>query len=257
MQSADPALNTNDSDYVFITFILDNLPHGLIGLLVTCFFAATLNAKSSELNSLASCSVIDFYRLLIHPPTPTSTNPPSRSPPSATARANGYAPTENGASTQSTPTPQSASLPPSPPSPNPSSLSADDRHYVRASRAFTILWGIVALIFALFLFRYFSDNLIEATNIVGSVFYGVVLGLFLIAFFIKFIHGTAAFWGAVLAEALVIGWFALGYFNPTFHIAYLWYNLVGSLGCIFFATLLQLILGPPKTPQGFPIITHP
>jgi hypothetical protein len=113
-------------------------------------------------------------------------------------------------------------------------------------------WGVVAIIFALFLFNYFTENLIQATNIVGSVFYGVILGLFLIAFFIKFIQGTAAFWGAVLAEALVLGWFALGSFIPALNIAYLWYNLVGSLGCIAFATIIQLIVGGSGR-RGFPL----
>lgn len=217
IERSTPNVSSNDSDYVFITFILDNLPHGLIGLLVACFFAATLNAKSAELNSLTTCTVIDFYRYLINPPDKT---------PAATSH--------------SVLGPQSSS---------PSS----DRHYVRFSRLITVVWGIIAMLFALFLFSYFAENLIQATNIVGSVFYGVILGLFLIAFFIKFIKGTAAFWGAVLAEALVIAWFVAGHYIPALNIAYLWYNLIGSLGCITFAALLQLMLGNPQDARGFPV----
>ncbi len=118
MKETNPSINTDDSDYVFIDFILDNLPHGLIGLLVAAFFAAALSSKAAELNALASTSVIDFYRAVIRP-------------------------------------------------------NASDRHYVLASKGFTIFWGLVAMGFALF--ADMSENLIQAANIVGSLFYGVIL----------------------------------------------------------------------------------
>jgi SSS family solute:Na+ symporter len=237
LHRTEPALSTNDSDYVFITFILNNLPHGLIGLLVACFFGATLNAKAGELNALTTCTVIDFYRYLIRPPARAGENGGSddANQPHAANSVVSHAPIENQKSKIENP---------------------QDRHYVRASKLITIAWGIIAMIFALFLFTYFQENLIQATNIVGSLFSGVILGLFLIAFFIKFIHGTAAFWGAILAESLVIAWFITSHFVPALDIAYLLYNLIGSLGCILFATLLQLLLGPPKPAQGFPVITQ-
>jgi Na+/proline symporter len=108
---------------------------------------------------------------------------------------------------------------------------AGEEHYVKASRWFTAMWGVVALGFALF--AHLQENLIQAVNIVGSVFYGVVLGLFLVAFFVKWVRGTAVFFAAVLAQALV---FCL-YF--TLNISYLWYNLIGCAACVLFSILIQ------------------
>ncbi|HUO07819.1 MAG TPA: sodium:solute symporter [Phycisphaerae bacterium] len=184
----NPAINTDDNDYIFIDFILDNLPHGLIGLLVAAFFAAALSSKAAELNALASTSVIDFYRAVIRP-------------------------------------------------------NASDRHYVLASKAFTIFWGLIAMGFALF--AHMSENLIQAANIVGSLFYGVILALFFIAFFIKYIRGTAAFCGALIGEALVLIMFA------TLPISYLWYNLIGCAACITIAVVLQALLPRDVEPRGF------
>jgi SSS family solute:Na+ symporter len=194
IKKANPSINPDDSDYVFIDFILDNLPHGLIGLLVAAFFAAALSSKAAELNALASTSVIDFYRAVIRP-------------------------------------------------------HASDRHYVLASKAFTIFWGLIAMSFALF--AHMSENLIQAANIVGSLFYGVILALFLIAFFLKPIRGTAAFSAALIAEALVLTMFA------TLSISYLWYNLIGCAACILIALLLQAFLPGNVEPRGFePILDN-
>jgi Na+/proline symporter len=233
MQNADPSANINDSDYVFITFILDYLPHGLIGLLVACFFFATLGSKSGELNALATCSIIDFYRYIIHPPR--STGVPPVSPPANTNVIEPETPAapEHGRDAHAT--------------------SPEERHYVRASRFFTLFWGIISLCFALFVFPHFAENLIQATNIVGSIFYGGILGLFLIAFFLKFIHGTAAFTGALVGQTVVFA-FLLPPLNHL-NIAYLWYNPIGCLTTIAAATVIQLILGqPPETQQGFPVL---
>jgi putative effector of murein hydrolase len=105
---------------------------------------------------------------------------------------------------------------------------------VRASKWFTALWGLVALGFALF--AHLQENLIQAVNIIGSVFYGVVLGLFLVAFFLKWVRGTAVFAAALLAQALV---FAL-YF--TLNISYLWYNLIGCLACVLLSLIAQSLM---------------
>lgn len=179
--AADPDAKTNDSDYVFITFVLDHLPHGVIGLLVAAFFAAALSSKAAELNALGSTTTIDFYRHIIK-------------------------------------------------------RDATDAHYVTASKWFTLLWGLVALAFALF--ANLVENLIQAVNIVGSVFYGVVLALFLVAFFLRRIGGTAIFWAALAAQTLV---FVL-YFS--LNISYLWYNFIGCAACVLFSLLIQTGLGP-------------
>ena len=143
---AEPRAKTNDTDYVFITFILRHLPHGVIGLLIAAFFAATLASKAAELNALASTTTVDFYHVLVR-------------------------------------------------------RGATDAHLVAASKCFTIFWGLVAIAFALF--ANLVENLIQAVNIVASVFYGVVLGLFLVAFFLRRVGGTAVFWAALAAQALV------------------------------------------------------
>jgi Na+/proline symporter len=181
LRAANPRTTANDDDYVFITFILDHLPHGLIGLLVTAFFAAALSSKAGELNALGSTTTVDIYRHIVK-------------------------------------------------------REASDAHYVAASKWFTALWGLVAIAFALF--ANLAENLIQAVNILGSIFYGVVLGLFLVAFFLRRIGGTAVFWGALAAQALV---FALYSALP---ISYLWYNVIGCAACMAFSIVLQTAIGP-------------
>ena len=183
VQKDNPNAKGNDSDYVLVTFILNYLPHGLIGLLLAAFFAAALQSKSAELNALGSTTTIDFYRHLIK-------------------------------------------------------RDASDAHYLAATKWFTLLWGLVALAFALF--ANLVENLIQAINIVGSIFYGVVLALFLIAFFLKRIGGTAAFWAALVSQALV---FVL-YFSQ--NISYLWYNFIGCAACILLSVAIQTAIGPTK-----------
>jgi Na+/proline symporter len=169
----------SDTDYVFIRFILQELPHGLIGLLITAFFAAALSSKAAELNALSSATTIDIYRHLV---------------------------------------------------------KRDDAHYYKASRLFTVFWGLVAIGFALF--ANLSENLIQATNIIGSIFYGVILGIFLAAFFFKRIQGTAIFFGAIIAQLVV---FAC-YFGIGETVTYLWYNVIGCGLCLVFAAVLQSVL---------------
>jgi Na+/proline symporter len=181
LRNGKAGARANDADYIFITFILGHLPHGLIGLLVAVFFAAALSSKASELNALGSTTTVDIYRHLV----------------------------KSGAS---------------------------DAHYVVASRCFTALWGFVALGFALS--ASLAENLIQAVNILGSVFYGVVLGLFVVAFFIKWVRGTAVFWAALAAQALVI----FLYYTLRDRIGYLWYNFIGCAACALFSLILQAIL---------------
>ncbi len=185
MEANDPGVKSNDSDYVFVTFILGHLPHGLIGLLIAAFFAAALQSKAAELNALGSTTTVDFYRHLIK-------------------------------------------------------RDASDAHYVAATKWFTLFWGLVALAFALF--ANLVENLIQAVNIVGSVFYGVMLALFVVAFFLKRIGGTAVFWAALAAQMLV---FVL-YFSLS--ISYLWYNFIGCAACVLLSLAIQAAVDSTRKP---------
>lgn len=181
--AADKKAAVKDSDYVFLSFIVAQMPQGVVGLLVAVMIAAALGSKASELNALATTSTIDFWRqvrpLAVH----------------------------------------------------------DEARNVRVAKWLTALWGLFAIAFALY--AGFAENLIEAINILGSIFYGVVLGLFLVAFFLKWVRGTAVFWGAIVAQLLVFVLFS------TLSISYLWYNVIGCVACMLFAVLLQLVLPKP------------
>jgi SSS family solute:Na+ symporter len=186
----DPHAKTKDSDYVFIGFILDQLPHGLIGLLIAVMIAAALGSKAGELNALGTTTTIDLWRHF----RPLAAH--------------------------------------------------DEARNVHAAKWFTALWGIVAVAFALF--AGFSENLIEAINIIGSIFYGVVLGIFLVAFFLKHVGGTAVFWSAVAAQTLIFALYFLRHRFPALDISYLWYNLIGCAACVAFSLMLQVFL-PAKS----------
>ncbi len=185
LAAADPGLQTNDADYIFISFILDHMPHGIIGLLIALIFAGAVSSLASELTALGSTTTVDFYRHVLKP-------------------------------------------------------NASDAHYVSASRALTLMWGGIAIGFALF--ANLVENLIQAINILGSIFYGVILGLFLVAFFLKRVGGTAVFFGGLAAQVLVIVLYG------ALSISFLWFNLIGCLACILFSLLLQIALGGNHRP---------
>ena len=183
---ADP--KSKESDYVFITFVLQQMPHGLVGLLVAVILCATMSATAATLNALGSTTAIDFYRPLLRP-------------------------------------------------------EASDHHYVLATQVLTTVWGLMAIGVASF--ANLVENLIEAGNILGSVFYGSILGLFLVAFFIRRVNGSAVFVAALAAQALV---FVLFF---TTSIGYLWYNLIGCAAVLLFAPLLQrTIFRSAQAPAG-------
>ena len=165
--AAVPQANTKDADYIFLSFVMRNLPRGIVGLLLAVIFCAAMSAVASELSSLASTTVIDFYRRSLR-------------------------------------------------------KHASDAHYVRAARWFTAGWGVLALLFATF--ASLLDNLIQAVNILGSLFYGTVLGIFAVAFFLRRVQGTAVFVAALLSEALVVAVFLRT------NIGFLWYNVIGCAG---------------------------
>jgi Na+/proline symporter len=184
--AADPLAKTKDSDYVFIGFILDQLPHGVIGLLIAVMIAAALGSKAGELNALGTTTTIDLWRHF----RPLAAH--------------------------------------------------DEARNVRVAKWFTAFWGAVAIAFALF--AGFAENLIEAINIIGSIFYGVVLGIFLVAFFLKHVRGTAVFWAAVVAQTLIFALYLLRHRFPALDISYLWYNLIGCAVCVALSLMLQIML---------------
>ena len=182
VRASDPNADANDTNYIFLSFVISVMPTGLIGLILAAILAASMSSTSSELNALASTTAVDIYKRLI--------------------RSDG-----------------------------------SDRHYLFVSRVATVFWGLVAVGFALFVDA--QGSLVEAVNILGSLFYGVILGLFLIAFFLKKVTGTPVFIAALLAEALVLACF---FFTE---IPYLWYNVIGCVVMTLLALLLQKFISRP------------
>ncbi|MGC6502728.1 MAG: sodium:solute symporter [Flavobacteriaceae bacterium] len=177
IKTADPEQETNDKDYVFISFILGYLPQGLIGLLLAVILSAAMSSTASELNALAATTTVDLYR---------------------------------------------RSLP-----------DQSEKHYVSAAKGFTLLWGLLAIGFAsvgnLF------ENLIQLVNIIGSLFYGTILGIFLVAFFIRSVKAKAVFWAALVSEMTVLGIYSQDW------VGYLWLNAIGALLTIILASLWTTI----------------
>lgn len=184
----DPELITEDRDYVFITFVINYLPIGLVGLLLAVIFSAAMSSTSSELNALATTSVIDIYRRSL-----------------VTDR--------------------------------------EDAHYLSASKWLTIGWGVVALSFAAVANLF--DNLIQAVNIIGSLFYGVILGVFAVAFFFKRVGGVAVFRAAIIGQTFVALTFVASWLE-LIDLAYLWLNLIGCVLTVTFAIALERGFGGPK-----------
>ncbi len=187
----DPHVKTKDSDYVFITFILEQLPVGLVGLLIAVIFAAALSSLSAELSALGTTTSVDVYRHVIN-------------------------------------------------------RGSSDAHSLLFSKIATAGWGVIAIAFALF--ANVVENLVEAINILGSLFYGVILGMFLVAFFLRWVRGHAVFWGALAAQGAVLACFFGG-----LKIGYLWYNLIGCAACAVLSVIIQTFLRtrpPASQPAG-------
>ncbi|MFK8007220.1 MAG: sodium:solute symporter [Saprospiraceae bacterium] len=181
-------IDTEDNDYVFMSFVTQHLPVGLVGLLLAVIFSAAMSSIASELNALASCTTIDFYK--------RSWN-----------------------------------------------KNQSDAHYLKSAKFFTLLWGIIALSFASIASLF--ENLIEFVNIVGSLFYGTILGVFVVAFFFEKVKSKAVFAGALIGELVVLTTFALDYYE-VINLAYLWLNLIGCLVVVFVSILLQPLFGDDK-----------
>lgn len=186
ISEANSLVETNDKDYVFIHFILNNLPKGLIGLLLAVILSAAMSSTASELNALASTTTMDLYK--------------------RNKRSN-----------------------------------FSETHYVKMSKWFTLGWGILAILVACVANLF--DNLIQLVNIIGSIFYGNVLGIFLLAFFIKFVKGRAVFIAAIITQVLIIAIFLMDI------LPYLWLNLVGCVLVMLIAMFLQVLQKGPGTPN--------
>lgn len=176
IKQADKAVDANDTNYIFLNFVTRFFPVGLIGLLIAVILSAAMSSTSSELNALASTTVIDIYKRLFRP-------------------------------------------------------HATMKQDVLASRWITVLWGCYAIFVAMFANK--LGSLIEAVNKLGSLFYGTILGVFIIAFYIKKLRGASVFYGAIAAEILVVVFFL------TDLTAFLWLNLIGCLLVILFAFIAQ------------------
>ena len=178
----DPTASTNDRDFVFLRFVLDYLPHGLIGLLIAVIFAASMGSIASAYNSLAATSVVDVYRKF-------------------------------------------------------SKKQPTEKSELNASKVSTVIWGL----FCIFVAQYANQlgNMIEVVNVLGSLFYGIILGVFLVAFYFKNIGGTATFWAAIISQAIILGIGIPQMILKVEWVAYLWFNPIGCFLVIGIAWVLQ------------------
>ena len=174
--SADATIETNDKDYIFINFILNNLPRGLIGLLLAVILSAAMSSTASELNALASTTAMDLYKRNV-------------------------------------------------------TTEKNDMHFVKASKWFTLGWGVLAILVACVANLF--DNLIQLVNIIGSIFYGNILGIFLLAFFVKYVKSKATFVAAILTQTIIVFVWYMDY------LPYLWLNVLGCGIVMAIAILLQ------------------
>ena len=180
---SDPGADSNDINYIFLTFVINYLPVGLVGLILAAILSASMSSTAAELNALASVSVIDIYRRIFKP-------------------------------------------------------GKSDRHYLTVTKIVSVFWGAYAIGFAMFANS--LGSLIEAVNILGSLFYGSILGIFIIAFSFKKIGGDATFIAAIVAEAVVLTCF---FFSE---IPYLWFNVIGCAVLIAIAHLLNPLFSPEQ-----------
>ena len=170
------SIESNDLDYIFIFFILNYLPHGIIGLLLAVILSAAMSSTASELNALSTTTVIDIYK-------------------------------RNHKTKKS------------------------EKHYLKASKWFTVMWGLIAIIFASF--GSLFENLIELVNLIGSIFYGTILGIFIVGFFFKQIKGNHVFYAACISQILIFIIYA------SYEIGYLWLNFIGAIITILLSNIFK------------------
>lgn len=181
IKKAAPEEEKNDKDYVFIHFILNNLPNGLIGLLLAVILSAAMSSTASELNALGSTTAIDLYK---------------------------------------------RNMP----------IQKEGSHLVKMTKIFTLLWGILAIFVACFASLF--ENLIQLVNIIGSIFYGNILGIFLLAFFINYVKSNAVFLAALITQLIIVTVYGLIHFN-IISLPFLWLNVLGCLLVMLLAIIIQ------------------
>ena len=169
-------IEKNDKDYVFLHFILNYLPRGLIGLLIAVIICAAMSSTASELNALAATTTVDLYKRNLN-------------------------------------------------------VKKSEKHFLKMSKFFTITWGLIAICFASI--GNLFENLIQLVNIIGSIFYGTILGIFLVAFFIKKITANSVFWAACISQIIIF----FIYFN--IDISYLWLNFIGAVVTILLSIIFE------------------
>ncbi len=184
MKKNNPDADLDDTNYVFLTFVTQHLPKGLIGLLIAIVCMASMGSTASALNSLASTTSVDIYKRLIN-------------------------------------------------------KTGSDLKYLNISKITTFFWGVISIAMALFASK--LGNLLEAVNILGSLFYGTILGIFLVAFYFKYVGGKAVFYAAIITEIFVFTAFKFDW------MAYLWLNLFGCVLVIVFGLVLQTFFYTKKT----------
>lgn len=185
LQKKEVGGDANDANYIFLHFVVDYLPVGLVGLLIAIIFLASWGSIAAALNSLASCTMVDFHRRFTK------------------------------------------------------KILTDEKEY-KLSKLYTLAWGIFSIIIAMFAYN-LGNSLIEAVNVLGSLFYGVILGIFLVAFFLKNIGGRAVFIAAIITELFILFIFYL-IKTKVIALGFLWLNPIGAFGVILVAMLLQSIL---------------
>jgi Na+/proline symporter len=188
---SDENFKVKDTNYVFLNFVMDYLPIGVIGLIIALIFSAAMSSTSGELNALATTTSVDFYSRLFN-------------------------------------------------------REASEKQQLWMSKLLTVFWGVLAISFALVADLF--DNLIEMVNVLGSLFYGTILGIFVVAFFIKWVKGNAVFWSALIAEAFVLLiHFGRVYEIPFFmqyEVEYLWYNVIGCVLVVVISILFNSFMKP-------------
>ena len=188
LKKALPGDDANDTNFIFLRFVVDNLPKGLVGLLIAVIFLAAWGSIAAALNSLASCTVVDFHKKFIN------------------------------------------------------KKCSEQKDY-NISRWYTFGWGVFSIIVAMFAHN-FGNSLIEAVNILGSLFYGVILGIFLVAFWIKNVKGNAVFVAAVISEILIFVIYNLNI------ISFLWLNVIGALLVVVISLLVQILFSMNSKLEG-------
>jgi solute:Na+ symporter, SSS family len=191
LDDKDVGGDSNDTNYIFLRFVTDYLPIGLVGLLIAVIILAAWGSIAATLNALSSCTIVDFHRRF-------------------------------------------------------SKLPMTEEKEYRLSRMYTLFWGIFCVAMAQLAYN-IGNSLIEAVNVLGSMFYGVILGIFLVAFYRKRTGGQAVFISAVIIETGVVVLTVLSR-KGVVPLSFLWFNVVGAIGVVLLSEVLQLFMKKQAVP---------